>query len=108
MVNIAVFLNLYIKTTTNAVVFVFIGTKSRDFAQLWLLIYLTPKFETSQSKGKTTAFAVALLFHHGTSVTLAPAEGQLWLLIYLTLKLQASESGIQLLNIIFILSNNYI
>jgi len=61
MVNIAVFLNLYIKTTTNAVVFVFIGTKSRDFAQLWLLIYLTPKFETSKSKGKTTTFAVALL-----------------------------------------------
>jgi len=55
------------------VVFVFIGAKSGDFVQLWLLIYVTPRLQTSQSKGKTTTFAVALLFHHGTSVTLAPA-----------------------------------
>ncbi len=35
--------------------------QSQDNLQLWLLIYLTPKFETSESKGKITTFAVALL-----------------------------------------------
>jgi len=86
LVNITVFLNLYIKTTTDAVVFIVIGAKSGDFVQLWLLIYLTPKFENSKSKGKATTFAVALLLlHHGTSVTLAPSGENVLLLVRIQL-----------------------